>query len=335
MSRPTTVLAMNASLPQRLFTSESLTRLAEVADVDPDVVLTDVHSADADSALAEAEVLFTCWGVGSLDAGVLDRAPRLRAVVHSAGSVKGFVTPELWRRGIVVSSCAAANALPVAEFTLAMILLCGKRVFDQARSYREDRTRPDPNSLAGSLGNYDRRVGLVGASMVGRRVIELLAPFDYSVWAADPFLDDNQAAALGVRRVELDELMGGCDIVSVHAPSLPSTRHLLDRRMLGLLRDRSVLINTARGALVDHAALTDELRSGRIDAVLDTTEPEPLPADSPLFDLPNVILTPHLAGTQGIETRRLANWAIDELARYALGEPFRHPVIESDLARLA
>ncbi len=336
MRRPTTLLAMNPALPGRLFTPESRARLAGLTEIDLDLVVTDLTDSAADAALARTEVLFTCWGVKPIDADVLARAPQLKAVVHSAGSVKGFVTTDLWRRGIVVSSCAAANAVPVAEYALSMILLTGKRVFEQERIYRAGRPRrPDPNALGGPLGNYDRRVGIIGASLVGRRLIELLQPFEYDVWVADPYLSDEAAAALGVRRVELAELMAGCDVVSVHAPSLPSTRHLLDAEMLALMPDRSVLINTARGALVDHAALTAELVTGRIDAVLDTTEPEPLPADSPLFDLPNVILTPHVAGTQGRETRRLGSWAIDEVQRYAAGEPFRFGVTEADLARVA
>ncbi|MGI8867875.1 MAG: hydroxyacid dehydrogenase [Mycobacteriales bacterium] len=335
MSRPTTVLAMHPELPDRLFTPESRARLSAIAEIDQSVVVTDVHAPEWAGVLGPAEVLLTCWGVRPLDREVLDRAPGLRAVVHSAGSVKGFVTPELWDRGIVVSSCAAANALPVAEYTLAMILLAGKRVFEQSHRYVARRARTAPGEISGPLGNYGRRVGLIGASMVGRRVVELLRPFDVEVWMSDPFLSDAEAADLGVRPVSLDRLAAGCDIVSVHAPSLPSTRHLLDRRVLALLPDRATLINTARGALIDHDALTEELASGRIDAVIDTSDPEPLPAGSPLYDLPNVLLTPHVAGTQGLETHRLGKWAIDELHRYADGEAFRFPVTADDLARLA
>jgi phosphoglycerate dehydrogenase-like enzyme len=123
--------------------------------------------------------------------------------------------------------------------------------------------------------------------------------------------------------------------VTLHAPSLPETRHLLDRRRLALLRDGAVLVNTARGALVDGAALEAELVSGRIDAVIDTTEPEVLPASSPLFDLPNVFLTPHIAGAMGTETRRLAALALDEIERLARGEPLAHEVRLADLPRIA
>jgi phosphoglycerate dehydrogenase-like enzyme len=124
-------------------------------------------------------------------------------------------------------------------------------------------------------------------------------------------------------------------VVSLHAPSLPKTRHLLDARRLALLRDGATLINTARGALVDGEALERELVSGRIDAVIDTTEPEILPADSPLYELPNVVLTPHVAGSLGSETRRMAELAVEEIERFARGEPLRHALLADDLARVA
>jgi phosphoglycerate dehydrogenase-like enzyme len=305
----------------RLFTPASLARLREVADVD--------------GPLAEAEVLLTGWGCPPVDGATLAGAPRLRAIVHAAGSARAIVTPACWERGIVVSTAAAANAQPVAEFTLAAILLANKGVLAAALAYRERRARVDALAEYPDIGNRGKAVGLVGASRVGRRVIELLAPFELRVIVADPFLDDAEAARLGVERRELEALLAEAHVVSLHAPSLPATRHMLDRRRLALMRDGAVLINTARGALVDHAALTDELRSGRLAAVLDVTEPEPLPADSPLFSLPNVVLTPHVAGALGTEVTRLGDAAIDELRRYAAGQPFAHPLRAEDLDRVA
>jgi phosphoglycerate dehydrogenase-like enzyme len=130
-------------------------------------------------------------------------------------------------------------------------------------------------------------------------------------------------------------LLAAADVVSLHAPALPETHALLDRRRLALMRDGAILVNTARGWLVDGDALTAELVSGRLDAVLDTTEPEILPADSPLYDLPNVFLTPHIAGALGRETERLGAHAVAEIERFARGEPFHYPVRREELARLA
>lgn len=311
---------------------ERLRTLCEVPDAAP---LARFDDPRAGRLLGRAEILLSGWGCPPIDAGVLERAPALRAVFHAAGTVRPIATEALWERRIAVSSAAAANALPVAEYALAMILLANKRVFEARRRYRELRGfRLWSNELAG-LGNYKKRVGLVGASRIGRRVIELLRPFDLEVCVADPWLDAGGARALGVDLAPLDALLERCHVVSLHAPALESTRGMLDRRRLALLRDGAVLINTARGALVDGAALEAELVSGRIGAILDVTDPEVLPADSPLYDLPNVFLTPHIAGAQGRERERLVELALDEVERFVHGRPLVHAVSREDLERIA
>jgi phosphoglycerate dehydrogenase-like enzyme len=299
---------MRPDLPQRLFDAA---RLAEVAELVP---------------LERAAVVLSGWGCPPLDAALLERADRLRAIVHAAGGVKGHVTDACWDRGLLVSTAAGANAEPVAEYTLARILLAGKAADRLAHEYRTRRAAIDLIGAFPDVGNLGKTVGIVGASRIGRRVLELLEPFDLHALVSDPYVDGS---------VDLDELLAASDVVSLHAPSLPSTRHMLDARRLALLRDGATLINTARGALVDQDALVAELVSGRIDAVIDVTEPEILPPDSPLYDLPNVVLTPHIAGALGVELRRLGDSALEELARFARGEPFAHPVTRADLDRIA
>ncbi|NUT39590.1 MAG: hydroxyacid dehydrogenase [Thermoactinospora sp.] len=318
---------MSADVAERLIQGPVRSRLAMVADVDPGLVVTDFSQVD----LAAVEVLFTSWGCPEVTAEVLDRAPLLRAVVHAAGSVKHHLTDAVWQRGIAVSSAAAANAEPVAEFTLASILFANKRVIDIARTYRGERRNGDWDRLYPGFGNYRKTVGVVGASRIGRRVIELLRPFDLEVLVSDPYLRED----LGVPTVGLDELIERSDVVSLHAPDLPETRHLMDARRLARMRDGATLINTARAALVDQDALTRELVSGRLYAVLDHTEPEFLPAGSPLYDLPNVLVTPHIAGSLGGELARMADLAVDELARYARGLAFEHAVEPTSLSRSA
>ncbi|MET9603299.1 hydroxyacid dehydrogenase [Streptomyces sp. NPDC006459] len=338
LRRPRTLLAMSPELRPRLLDAATARRLREVASLDTELVLDDFErpGGAAVTALAEAEVLLTCWGAPAVDARVLAAAPRLRAVVHAAGSVKQLITAACWERGIVVSSAAAANSAPVAEYTVAMVLLSNKRVMQLREEYRGVRGRPhDWHLRYAHAGNYRRTVGVVGASRIGRRVIELLRPYDLEPVLYDPYVSAEEAAGLGVRAVGLDELCRVSDVVSLHAPELPPTRSMIDRRRLGLMRDGATLINTARGSLVDTAALTDEVASGRLHAVIDVTEPEVLPAESPLYDLPNVLLTPHIAGSLGNELHRMADSAIQEIARYAAGLPFAHPVHREDLDRTA
>ncbi|MFI0165439.1 hydroxyacid dehydrogenase [Streptomyces sp. NPDC017095] len=328
------LFAMTAENLPLVFPPELLARLRACVDIDPALVARDFTEPRVRAALARTEILVTGWGCPRLEADVLDAAPRLRAVLHAAGSVKGFTGPEVWRRGIAVSSAAAANALPVAEYTLAMILLTGKDVFALRDRLREGRAFPYDGVLTG-VGNLGRRVGVVGASRIGRRLIELLRPFDFAVALADPYVDAPEAARLGVPLLPLDELLATSDTVSLHAPHTAETRRLIGARELALMPDGAVLINTARGALVDHEALTAELRAGRLGAVLDVTDPEPLPAGSPLYDLPNAFVTPHLAGSQGNELARLGRVVVEEAERLSSGAALRYAVDRAELERTA
>ncbi|MFF1724527.1 hydroxyacid dehydrogenase [Streptomyces sviceus] len=332
--RPQALFAMTAEIVPLLFPPEVLARLREWLDIDPALVAEDLTDPAFADVLARTEILVTGWGCPRLDAAVLDAAPKLRAVLHSAGSVKGFAGPEIWRRGIAVSSAAEANAVPVAEYTLAMILLAGKDVFVRRERLRAERVSPGWGVVPG-IGNHGRRVGVIGASRIGRKVIELLRPFDLAVSLSDPYVDAAGAAELGVPLVGLDDLLRTSDIVTVHAPETPETRHLIGRRELALMPDGGVLINTARGSLVDTDALVDELRTGRLSAILDVTDPEPLPADSPLHDLPGAFVTPHLAGSQGNELARLGLAVAAEAERVASGAGLAFPVAFAELERTA
>ncbi|PKV87340.1 hydroxyacid dehydrogenase [Streptomyces sp. TLI_146] len=336
-NRPAVLLAMGPGIAERLLAERHRTRLAALARTDPYLVAHElVAPAPAvAAALAEADVLLTCWGAPPLTAEVLASAPRLRAVVHAAGSVKHHITEACWDRGITVTSAAAANALPVAEYTLAAILFAGKRVLASARRYAELRAPHDWLRESDGTGNYRRTVGLVGASRIGRRVIELLRPFDFRVLLHDPYVDGAEAARLGVELVGLDELCARSGVVSVHAPQLPATERMIGARQLAAMPDGATLINTARGSLVDGPDLLGELLSGRLHAVLDVTEPELPPRESPLYDLPNVLLTPHIAGSLGNELHRMADLALDEVERFAAGEPFADPVHAAALGHSA
>ncbi|GAB7105219.1 hydroxyacid dehydrogenase [Streptomyces phaeofaciens JCM 4814] len=331
---PRAVFAMDPVHLPLLFPPALVARLRRAAEIDPALVVQDFTHAAATPALADADILITGWGCPRLDASTLAAAPRLRTVLHAAGSVRSLIGEALWARGVTVSSAATANAVPVAEYTLAVILLAGKDTLTHRDRYRRTHTPPTPGETA-TTGNHGRRVGVVGASRIGRRLLHLLRPHDVEVLLHDPYLDPSEATELGARLVPLEDLLRHSDIVTLHAPDLPETRHLLDRARLALIRDGGVLINTSRGALVDHTALTDELVSGRLHAVLDVTEPEPLPADSPLYRLPNVFLTPHIAGSLGNELQRMGGIVADELERVAQGLGLAHEVRRADLARVA
>ncbi|MEV6838241.1 hydroxyacid dehydrogenase [Streptomyces sp. NPDC051133] len=331
---PRAVFAMDPVHLPRLFPPPLMARLRQTAAVDPALVVRDPADPAVAEPLAGAEVLITGWGCPRLDAGALAAAPRLRAVLHAAGSVRGLIGDALWERGVTVSSAAAANAAPVAEYTLAMILLAGKDVFAHRERFRGTHALPAAGEMS-AVGNMGRRVGIIGASRVGRRLLELLRPHDFEVLLCDPYVHASEAATLGAELLPLDELLAHSDIVSLHAPDLPGTYRMLGRERLALIRDGGTLINTSRGALIDPDALAEELVSGRLRAVLDVTEPEPLPAGSPLYRLPNVFLTPHIAGSLGNELERLGRVVVEELERLAAGLPPAYEVRHADLVRVA
>jgi phosphoglycerate dehydrogenase-like enzyme len=281
--------------------------------------------------LAEVEVLITSWGCPPLDGPVLAGAPRLRAVLHAAGSVRAHVRQEVFDRGILVTTAADANAIPVARYTLAAILWAVKKVpflAADARRHRDDWSYRDAH---GELSGAGRTIVLVGFSRVGRRVARLLPLVGAGrVLVVDPFADPVAVAAAGAELVTLAEALPRADVLSLHAPDLPSTRHMIGAAELAALPPGATLINTARGALVDHAALEAACATG-LHAVLDVTDPEPLPRDSVLYELPNVTITPHVAGALGEETRLLTASALAELERYAAGLPPLDPVTAGSL----
>ncbi|MET9830250.1 hydroxyacid dehydrogenase [Streptomyces sp. NPDC006385] len=331
---PRAVFAMDPVHLPLLFPPALMARLKLTSELDPALVVRDFTDPAAAEVLARTEVLITGWGCPHLDADVLAAAPRLRAVLHAAGSVRSLVGDALWKHGVTVSSAVTGNALPVAEYTLAMILLAGKDAFTHRERFRTTHAYPTHAETA-AIGNVGRRIGVIGASRVGRRLLELLRPFDFTVLLHDPYVSVAEAADLGAELLSLEDLLRHSDIVSLHAPDIPETYRMLDRERLALIRDGGVLINTSRGALVDPEALSDELVSGRLHAVLDVTEPEPLPAGSPLYHLPNVFLTPHIAGSLGNELERLGRIVVEELERVVTGGALVHEVRHADLARVA
>jgi len=321
-ARPRAIVAMNPpALAENLF-GPHRTRLSGLVDVSAEV-LTEFESEHASRLIGDVEILLAGWGCPRVDREMLDRMPSLRAVVFAGGTASAVLdTIEATRRGIVFTNAGEGNAQAVAEYTAATIVLAGKRAKYAEQIYREARAFVDREADLIDSGNFGRTVGLVGASRIGRRVAQLLQSTDVRVLIYDPYASEEEIVSLGGLKVALDDLLAASDIVSLHAPATPETDHMIASRELEIMRDGVVLINTARGSLIDHDALRTHLRAGRIDAILDVTEPEPLAADDELWSLPNVTLTPHIAGATGNELHRLGRDVVDEVARYVAGDAF-------------
>lgn len=316
-------LLMDPALVPFVFGDDERARLAEILEIDMTDAATSLAGIASPSGV---EVLITGWGVPVIDREGLDAFPALRAIIHWGGGI-GFLDEAASARGIRISSARAANAVPVAEFTQAMITLAAKDAFWLSRQYRAEQRFIDREATAPRAGLFRTTVGIVGASTIGTMVIEKLRASDVEVLLHDPYATPETAQRLGAELVDdLEDLARRSRILSVHAPETPRTVGMISRAVLAALPDGATLVNTARGALVDQDALVDELRRGRLRAVLDVTEPDVLEAGHPLYTLPNVFLTPHLAGSMGVELRRLGESALAEVERFVAGAPFENPM---------
>jgi phosphoglycerate dehydrogenase-like enzyme len=283
--------------------------------------------------LAEIEVAFSTWGMPPVGPDELAKLPKLKAVFYAAGSVQSFARP-LLERGITVVSAWAANAEPVAEFTLAQILLAGKGFLPSTRRLQQRRSEAWNGHAC--EGNYGSTVALLGAGMVGRRVIDLLKPFAFKVLVYDPFLSAEDAARLGAEKVSLEDAFARAHVVSNHLADVPATQGLLKGAHFLSMPSQACFLNTGRGATVNEAELWQALKQ-RPDlyVVLDVTEPEPPHDDSPAYQLDNVFLAPHIAGSLGNEVRRLSSLVLDECETWLAGKPLRYQVTLDMLETMA
>jgi len=332
MTRPVVAITIGKNHYKRMFTPAAWRKLEAFADVIHHEGPEPADKAALIALLPAADACITSWDVARLDADVMAAAPRLRAMAHMGSSVKRFVSDALWARGVHVTSAGLALAVDVAETTLGLMIVGMKRVWPLAQHVRAGGWRESPWWPAREL--FDKQVGIIGASNVGRHVIKLLQAFAVHVLVYDPFITAEEAAGLAAEKVELDELLRRADIVSLHAPAKADTYHLLNAERLALMKDDALLINTARGSLIDEAALIAELSKGRFFAFLDVTDPEPPAADSPLRRLENVVVMPHIAGC--IENcGRMGELAVEELRRFFAGEPAIYPIRPEMLDRIA
>lgn len=286
--------------------------------------------------LRMVEALFTGWGGPLLDEPLLAAAPSLKVVFYAAGSVRQIVTDAFWEREIPITSAAAANAIPVAEFALGVILLSLKQAWRFARNARCEGRQPGPGALPRLPGACGSTVGLISLGKVGALMARRLAAHDVRVMAYDPYLSAADARELRVELSPLDELFRRSDVVSLHTPLLAETRGLIRGEHFAAMKPGATFLNTARGAIVREPELIEVLRHrSDLTAWLDVTEHEPPASGSPLYTLPNIILTPHIAGSLGRECRRFGRLMVEELDRYLAGTSLAHQVIRGHVARLA
>ena len=311
---------------QRVYAGDVIARFRTLVALDEKIYgKEDVLAAPA--AFADVEIILSTWGMPAFtEEEIASCFPHLKSVFYAAGTVQSFARPFL-SRGVKVFSAWAANAVPVAEYTVAQILLAGKGFFAQTRHMQAQRLDKAKARMAETRGNYGARVGLIGCGMIGSMVAEKLKAHRLDVVAYDPFLSKERADALGVKRVELEELFSTAQVVSNHLANNKQTKGMLNRKLFEKLVPFATFLNTGRGAQVVEDDLVQVLQARPdLTAVLDVTYPEPPVKDHPFYTLPNCILTPHIAGSAGDEVHRMAAYMHREFEHYLRGEECAYEV---------
>jgi len=340
MSKPKILYAPVAGHTAQVFEEAAYRRLLHCFDVTVNEGTRNYTAEELAGLIPGFDGLVTGWGTPPMDARFFEKADRLRIIAHSAGSVKHLFSREvvdryLIPRGITVFSANLAIAYNVAEATIGLLIMIPRRWIDHALTIRTTHLWRDPAIPANSQFLLGSTVGVVSASKVGREVIRMLQPFDVRILCYDPYLSDREAGRLNVEKVSLNDLFALSDMVTLHAPSIPETQKMIGAGQLRLLRDGGVLINTSRGAVLDHEALLKEAQTGRILVALDVTDPEPLPPDSPLRTLPNVIILPHISGAGYYGYRKIGAMTLQALEDFFADRPVSGAIRFEDYDRLA
>jgi phosphoglycerate dehydrogenase-like enzyme len=314
----TRVANINILLPQHMqnaiFSQESRQQLDSAGTVKWNDKTEHLNVEEACEFLQGCDVAVGSWGTVTPSKAILDRCPTIKLWEHAAGTVKGFFTEDIQGRDLLIASCAPAIGKTVAEMVLGELIIGLRRILPNAIGNRAQLRAPAPGRsyLAAST------IGVIGASQVGRLVLQVLRPFSPRVLLYDPFITAEAAAELGAVKVDsVLELCQSSDAITIHTPLTPKTKHMLGAKEFKVMKDDAVFINASRGACIDEQALITELQQGRLFAFLDVSDPEPASLDNPIRTLPNAIYTSHIAGGQSIH---IGNQVVQDVIAYLNGK---------------
>lgn len=324
-----------ADCPARVYATKTWETLSEIAGLESTVYSKEMVLANPD-AFQDVDYAFSTWGMLMLNEDEIRSIfPNLKCVFYAAGSVQDFAHPYL-NCGVKVFSAWGANGVPVAEYTVAEIVLATKGFFQAvaARSVGNHEEAHRHHHLY--PGIFEVNVGIIGAGMIGKLVIKLLKNYRLDVLVYDPFLPDETAAELGVKKCSLEELFSSCHVVSNHLANLPATQGILNYTHFSSMLPGATFLNTGRGAQVVEDDLVRALTERPdLTAVLDVTDPEPPVPGHPFYALPNCFLTPHIAGSLGNEVHRMSEYMVDEFTRYINNEKCLYEVTMKMLETMA
>lgn len=300
------------------------------------------HFFSKDDILAEpsrfrdVKWIFSTWGMPVFtEDEIKSLLPNLEAVFYAAGSVQQFARPFL-RCGVKIFSAWMANAVPVAEYTVAQILLANKGFFASSRLMSSGKVSDSRTIAKQYPGNFDTPVGIIGTGAIGRLICRMLKPYRLHVLACSLELDKELAQELGVEISDIDTIFRNCQVVSNHLANNAATQGIFTKQHFASMPPYATFLNTGRGAQVVEADLINVLQERQdLTAVLDVTYPEPPVEDSPFYRMPNCILTPHIAGSSGLEVHRMSEWIWEEFRLFRSNKPCRYEVTEEMLEVMA
>jgi phosphoglycerate dehydrogenase-like enzyme len=342
--RPKLLLACNQNVRNRYLPETEVARLEQFADWDwfpcegggiYDTNQNPETAAQLRDRLNDINGLIVCHGAPTLTTEVLDDAPKLRIIGELEGDrfASRIDLEAAWARNIRTVDTTNGSSYPVAEWALGLILVSMRNAGSLFRQMIIGQTRRDQNEVLKARGLLTgKRVGLIGGGHMGRRLIKLLRPFEGEIWVFDPYLPRDMAEALGFLQTSLENVLSQCDVIVCLAPLTPKTRGMIGERQLALIRPGSIFVNVSRGPIVDSAALVERLKQGDIFAGLDVFDPEPVPPDSEILQLPNVFVSPHIGWYSGDAHPHFFELMVDEFDRFFHGHETWFDLTPSSLA---
>lgn len=274
-------------------------------------------------ALEDVDVCICGWGVPKFDEFVLEKAGNLKIIAYTAGSVARVVTDAVYEKGIHVLSGNEAFAICVAEGTVGYMIAALRDLRGNERLMQQNGWKP---ALFSNRTLLEKTVGIVGYGSISKYLLEMLKPFRVKILLYSNHTTEEEAQRLGVKKATLEEIFTACDIVSLHCARSPATYHLVNRQLLDRMKPGALIVNTSRGDVIDEQVLTEYLAAGKICAALDVFEKEPLAMDSPLRQLDNVYLQPHLGGPTMDYRCAAARLVLEDIRRYQLGQPMENEI---------
>ena len=317
----------------RVYKDDVLSDIAKYGELSP--LINEENLSEHLDFLSQAEYLFTTWGMPVFtQEQIREYMPNLKGLFYAAGSVQDFAKPFL-DCGIRIYSAFSANAVPVAEYVFSLMSLATKGFFQAERIFKLDREAALTYGHS-APGNYKSKIGIVGLGAIGSIIAEKLKALNVDVLAYDPYVTQEKAEKLNVKLVDLETIFRECDVISNHLANKVELNDIFNESLFSLMKERTVFINTGRGAQVEEKDLAAALKEFPMrTAIIDVLKDEQHPRKSPLFWCDNVVMTPHLAGSSGNETQRMARYMADEFVRVLNNEDSKYEVTAEMLKTMA